>query len=143
MIARIPDPPLPSPDCTVEQYGMRLFQHVLSDGCHLATMSDEQVELAAYAGTRVIACPRDTYSELVYARLCDCHRLISGTVRRRATLPRAPIGMPAGVTPHTPNAGPMAPLSPVPSTRPPSGTHADVDSWIIDHDHSRVDRVQF
>lgn len=117
-------PLLPPPDCqagdTAAAYGRALFAHVLTCG-YDSTLTDEQIDLALHASAAFLSAP---YSDLVRTRVTDTRRMLSRTQVRRAVADV--VAMPGGVTPDQPNIGPMAPLSPVPTVRPPGGVSLEI-----------------
>lgn len=119
MFARLPEPPAQADDQPTEHYAASLFCFVLATRC-TATLEDEQLELAAHAGTRASAQASDpTMADAISA----IRHLLALAIRQRHQTP-APEPQPAGQEPHTPNVGPMAPLLDRPITRPPAPSYA-------------------
>jgi hypothetical protein len=110
-------PPAPRADQTRAQYGAALFAWYLSPHGNTATMSDEAIELAEYAG-RTASTAREMLPAY-YARVTEArHELIATIARRRAELAADAPQVPA-TSPQAPTIGPMAPVPVHPPTPAP------------------------
>ncbi len=125
----LPVPPDQNPGEPIDHYGARLLAWLLqTDGC-TATLSDDALELACYAGVGASARATDP---AVLQALTDLrhwlevarhHRTVAKTVQdtiARSQMPAAAQGA------DRPNEGPMAPLVPRPRVNPPAGSYARV-----------------
>jgi hypothetical protein len=119
----IPSPPDRDPHMPADQYGLCLFLFVLRAGI-TASLNDDQIELAAYAGTRASAirpayCTPDTFHEAIRAtreRITSSQRV--RTLAR--TLDAAPAA-PADQDRYQ-DDGSRVPLAPRPLIEPPAGS---------------------
>lgn len=122
---RLPEPPMPQPDQTVQQYGLSLLRF-LQDTRVTATLDDDQLQTAAHVGSTAVRFRFE--SPAVYDQLADLERLIHTAIRLRASLqPAEPVQLAGGTTPHRPDVGPMAPLQDRPIARPPTPERVKVD----------------
>lgn len=120
----IQDPPGQQPGEPRAHYAGRLFAWLMTEHGNTATMTDADLELAAY-GARIATDARDRLPAY-YDRIADAERILAGAIRRRralaAELETAP---PAPGPDDRPNAGPMARLEPGPDVNPtPPTTYA-------------------
>lgn len=121
MYLQLPKPPTATDTDTAATYGDRLFVFILETGV-TATLDDRQLALAEYAGAR--ASSTAGYLVCTYDRLSAVRRDISAAIRGRATAAAPADATTAAAPAERPNLGPMAPLTPAPIVRPPSGTAA-------------------
>jgi hypothetical protein len=126
-------PPLPTlaarrADETAEQYGLRALAFVVATET-TAGLDDDALALADHC-YRLAIDNRDLLPAIV-DQLANVQRRIAAALRVRTELTAAaeqattmPEDAPAGR--DKPNLGPMAPLSPQPTPRPPAGILAEV-----------------
>lgn len=131
----LPQPPRLEPDQPVVQRGLAILAFVMEHGC-TATVTDLDLASADHAG--IVASSGKGFDSRTYDRISCARTLISVALHaRHALLTDVSVRMASGVTPHTPDLGPMATLRVPPVTRPPSGDYAEID------EHRVIDRVQF
>lgn len=121
----LPYPPLPTldprtADEPIAIYGQRIVLFLIASGACTATLSTEDLELAAHTITGLApAC----YGDATRQRLTDLQHVIATVVRFRKTEEAPGLTLPAPLV-EKPNEGPMAPLRDVPDTRPPAPSYA-------------------
>ena len=120
---RLPELPPQAPTETREAYGLRAFCFVLATDT-TATVDDDALELASHV-YRVAIANRELLPASI-DRLAETDRTIRATLRRRtaAATQTAPTPAQDGAGRDTPNAGPMAPLSPRTPALPPASGRA-------------------